>query len=776
VPDNTGSGLAVTRTISFKSYVEVIAYGSGTFRVIIRPDNVAEASASLVVLGDPPETDAEVSTHGDIVELSTTAGRVSVNRKNGQLLFRNVAGEVVLRTPAAGSFRFDKSFISDDDGMRVFQRFELGDEAVYGLGQFYDDSTMNWRGSTRALVQGNHHAINPTIVSTNGWGMYWDNYSKTIFRDDFDGMSFSSEVADQIDFYVFLGDSMDEVIAGYRALTGKAPMFPRWAFGYFQSKQRYVSDEDLLFHARKFRELKIPIDVIVQDWQYWGDDRGVWSSMKFDPEKYADPQKTLDEVHDLNLHYLISIWPILGDKSDIFKDMDRQGWLSDGEVSWIDGAKLYDAFNPEARSLYWKYIRDGLMKYGVDALWMDATEPERAFTNDREATEADIKAWGPTHLGSRDRYLNPYSLVTNEGVYQGWREDIADKRVVILTRSAFAGQQRTAAITWSGDVFASWDVLHDQIAAGLNFSLSGLPYWTFDIGGFFIDDAPFGLFEGFAGDYGELYVRWFEMGAFLPIFRSHGDHRPREPWQFGAEGDPYYDTLLKYLNLRYRLLPYIYSWAWKVTNEDSTMLRSLAMDFAHDRTTWDINDQFMLGSAFMVAPISTPTSVGKPEEGGTASRVVYLPEGADWTNFWTGEVTKGGTHLELTVDIATIPLFIRSGSIIPMGPFVQYATEKLKDPIEIRIVTGADGRFTLYEDANDGYEYEDGEFATIDFDWDDVERSLTISARIGEFDGMSKERVFNIVLVEKARVSGIQPLDQPDREVDYRGDVLTVKF
>jgi len=776
VPDNTGTGLAVTRTASLKSFVQVIPFGPGTFRVVIRPDNGVSNHPSLVVTDEPVAVNAEVSLHGDIVELKTAAGAVSVNKKNGQLVFRNAAGEIVLRSPTEGSFRFDNSFVSADDGMRVFQRFELEDEAVYGLGQFYDDPTMNWRGTTRALIQGNHHAINPTIVSTNGWGMYWDNYSKTIFRDDHDGMSFSSEVADQIDFYVFLGDNIDDVIAGYRRLTGQAPMFPRWAFGYFQSKQRYVDDDDLLFNARKFRQLEIPIDVIVQDWQYWGDDRSVWSSMKFDMDKYADPQKTLDDVHQLNMHYMISIWPILGDQSEIFRDMESEGWLSDGEVSWIDGARLYDAFNPGARELYWDYIRDGLMKFGVDALWMDATEPERAFTNDREATEVDIKAWGPTHLGSRERYLNPYSLVTNEGVYEGWRKDVEDKRVVILTRSAFAGQQRTAAITWSGDVFASWDVLHDQIAAGLNFSMSGLPYWTFDIGGFFVDDAPFGLFDGFAGDYGELYVRWFQMGAFLPVFRSHGDHRPREPWQFGAPGDPYYDTLIKYLNLRYRMLPYIYSWAWKVSNEHNTMLRGLVMDFAHDKNTWSINDQFMLGSAFMVAPISTPTSEGRPGDGGTASRTVYLPEGADWTNFWTGEVTKGGTELKMVVDITTIPLFLKSGSIIPMGPFVQYATEKLGEPIEIRVVTGADGEFSLYEDANDGYDYERGEFAAIGFDWDDARRTLTISGRKGEFKGMLTERVFNIVLVENGSVKGFQPLQQPDRQVDYRGDELIVRF
>jgi alpha-D-xyloside xylohydrolase len=777
VPGNTGTELAVSTVAEVKAYVQVIPYSENTFRVIISPSDELSGPDSLVAIAEPTESGVQLTTEGEISRLTSAAGSVSVNSSNGEIVVLNAAGDVILKTPELGSFRFDSSFIEGETGMRVIQRFILGDEAVYGLGQFYDDSTMNWRGKTRALVQGNHHAINPTIVSTNGWGIYWDNYSKTIFRDGHDGMSFSSEVADQIDFYVFLGDDIDALISAYRNLTGTAPMFPRWAFGYFQSKQRYMSDEDLLFHARKFRELEIPIDVIVQDWQYWGDDRGNWSSMEFDASKFADPQATIDEIHnELNLQLLISIWPILGDKSELFAEMDKNGWLSDGEVSWIEGAKLYDAFQPEARELYWKYIRDGLMKYGIDALWMDATEPERAFTTDREATEPDIKKWGPTYLGSRSRYLNPYSLMTNEGVYNGWRRDIDDKRVVILTRSAFAGQQRTGAITWSGDIFATWEVLHDQIAAGLNYSLSGLPYWTFDIGGFFVDDGPFGLFDGFKGDYGELYVRWFEMGAFLPVFRSHGDHRPREPWQFGAEGDVYYDTLIKYLNLRYRLLPYIYSWSWKVTSENSTMLRALSMDFAADRQTWNINDQFMLGSDLLVAPVYTPTTQGDPKDGGTSNRVVYLPAGVDWTNFWTGETLEGGQTIDMEIDVATIPLFVRSGAIIPMGPFVQYSTENLDGPLEIRIYPGNDGRFTVYEDANDGYGYENGEHATITIDWDDANRTLTVSDREGSYPGMTIERTLNVVLAEEGTVAGFQPAQNPDRTLRYRGERLVERF
>ncbi|MCD6333056.1 MAG: DUF5110 domain-containing protein, partial [Bacteroidales bacterium] len=743
----------------------------------IKPDNIKTKHSSLVVLKDPPEIETELTITKVGQRLKTKAGAVEVNTQNGSLKFCNARGKIILMTPEMHPFRFDSVLIEGEKTLRIQQRFILGDEALYGLGQFYRDDRMNWRGQTRILVQGNQNAINPTIVSTNGWGLFWDNYSRTIFRDGKDGMSLSSEVGDKIDFYVFLGDNMEEIIDGYRQLTGKAPMFPKWAYGYFQSKQRYRNADDLLSTATKFRKMEIPIDVIVQDWQYWGDDRGFWSSMKFHPDKYPHPQKTLRQVHEvLNMHYLLSIWPVLGYKTEIYKEMDKNGWLSKGEISWFKGGKLYDAFNDNARKLYWTYIKDGLMKYGVDGLWMDATEPERVFTDDREINEAEIKNWGPTSLGTRARYLNPYSLVTNEGVYKGWRKDIPDKRVFILTRSAFAGQQRTASVTWSGDIYATWEVMHSQIAAGLNFSLSGLPYWTFDIGGFFIDDAPFGLFNGFNGDYGELYTRWLEFGAFLPVFRSHGDHRPREPWHFGKPGDPYYDAILKYINIRYRLIPYIYSWAWKITNENSTMLRALPMDFVKDKNTWDINDEFLFGNDFLVAPITSPVTNGRPKEGGVSERTVYLPKGVNWTNLWTGEVLEGGRKITVKADIATLPLFLKHGAVIPMGPYIQYATEKPGSPLEIRIVTGADGSFTLYEDENDNYNYEKGAFTTIDFNWEDATRTLTIGERKGHFPGMIEKREFRIVLIEKGKVKGFQPVDKPNRQIIYSGKTSKIKF
>ena len=428
VEENTGTELAQTKERNIRSYLEIVPYAENIFRITIKPDDQKSEHPGLVVLQTPPDMETELVIDGQNQRLKTKSGSVEVNTRTGSLKFYNAGGERILMTPEAHPFRFDSVLVDEERTMKIQQRFVLGDEALYGLGQLYRDDQMNWRGQTRVLVQGNHNAINPTLTTTGGWGLFWDNYSRTIFRDGKDGMSLSSLVGDQIDFYVFLGDNLDEIIAAYRKLTGKAPLFPKWAYGYFQSKQRYMNSEDLLTTAEKFRELKIPIDVIVQDWQYWGDDRGLWSSMKFHPSKYPDPQKTMDQLHDvLNMHYMISIWPILGYKTEIYKDMDKNGWLSSGEVAWFKGGKLYDAFNEDARKLYWDFIRDGLMKYGVDALWMDATEPERMFTDDRQVSEAEILKWGPTCLGTRSRYLNPYSLMTNEGVYKGWRNDVKIK-------------------------------------------------------------------------------------------------------------------------------------------------------------------------------------------------------------------------------------------------------------------------------------------------------------------------------------------------------------
>ncbi len=674
----------------------------------------------------------------------------------------------------------------------------------------------------------------------------------------------------------------------------------------------------MLAVAAKYRQLNIPIDNIVQDWNYWGG-LDMWGGMVFTSDRYPNPRQMVDKLHDRNFHLMISIWPALGPASAIHKDMDARGFLYP-TVGWA-GFKYYDAYNPAANDLYWQYAKKGLFSTGLDAWWIDSTEPDVVNALTKEAEEFEMKRMADNHLGTFARYLNPYSLVMTEALYNNQRRETDRKRVYILTRSTFAGQQRAAATTWSGDIGASWEVYANQIPAGINHSMAGIPYWTFDIGAFSLG-CQGGVFSNGGKDpaYQELYTRMFQFGAFAPIFRSHGSETPREIWEFGE----YTGTLVKFDNLRYRLLPYIYSLAWKVTHDGYSIMRGLPMDFPRDHNTYPIADQFMFGPAIMVSPVTQwmyhrppeqsilagpgifRTNDGKPGldakyfcddqwktlcheaveptidlfwytgwpsfitgpkfsmrwEGklvvpvsGTyrfdmrsfgprklyldgkeiahnydsmaswtvpvqleagreyafkfetsnavlgafraqvywktpeihareaapqpdrpKTRDVYLPAGRSWIDFWTGKRIAGGQSVVADAPIDTIPLMIKAGSILPMGPFVQYATEKPADPIELRIYTGADGSFTLYEDENDNYDYEKGVFATIGFHWNDAKHLLTIDRRHGKFPGMLRTRSFRIVLVGESHGTGVEVTANPDKVVAYKGQKLVVRL
>jgi alpha-D-xyloside xylohydrolase len=473
---------------------------------------------------------------------------------------------------------------------------------------------------------------------------------------------------------------------------------------------------------------------------------------------------------DYHTHLMISVWPKMSDRSSDYAEMiQHQGFLYPD-----DGSPFYDAFNADARALYWKQANEGLFSKGIDAWWCDATEPELdGWDLNSDAYRIKMKP----KIGSGARYLNAYSLVHSKGIYENQRLTTDKKRIVNLTRSAFAGQQKYATITWSGDIVAKWEVFKNQIPAGLNFCMAGLPYWTTDIGAFFIQSAKVGKlgrgawfrngdFDGGLADdnYKELYVRWFQFGAFCPIFRAHGTDFPREIWRFGEPGSWAYDALLKFDNLRYRLLPYIYSMAWKISNEGYTLMRGLVMDFRHDHQVFEIGDQFMFGTSILVNPVTKPKAT---------FREVYLPLGSNWYNFWTGKKYSGGQTLPVPAPIDEIPLFIKAGSIIPMGPFIQYATESV-DPIEIRIYPGADGNFTLYEDENDNYNYEKGVYSTIDFKWDDKSRQLIIEDRKGEFPKMLKSRKFYIILITEGKGVGVDLVQNPDKIIQYDGKKIVV--
>ena len=708
-----------------------------------------------------PQTAFKIEKHPSEVHLITYKLKAIVNDYNGEITIKNIDDKILFQE---GPRQIVPDTVLNEKVNNIKQSFKWADdEALYGLGQ-HQEGVFNWRGHYVELFQHNMRAVVPVLLSTKGYGILWDNYSYTKFNDTRYGAFLWSEVGDAINYYFIYGPEPDAVIRNYREITGRVPLLPKWAFGYIQSKERYKTQQEILDVVKEYRERHIPFDVIVLDWQYWDD--GHWGQKSFNKERFPDPESMMQTLHSqYNAHLMISVWPKMSSRSSNYSEMIKnQGFLYPDDKS-----PFYDAFNPEARALYWKQANEGLFSKGIDAWWCDATEPELdGWDLNCDAYKIKMKP----KIGSGARYLNAYSLMHAKGMYENQRLTTDEKRVVNLTRSAFAGQQKYATITWSGDIVAKWDVFKNQISAGLNFCMSGLPYWTTDIGAFFIQSARVGVlgrgtwfrdgdFDGGITDdnYKELYVRWFQFGIFCPIFRSHGTDISREIWQFGEPGHWAYDALLKFDNLRYRLLPYIYSMAWKVTSEGYTLMRALVMDFRHDHQVFEIDDQFMFGSAILVNPITGPKAT---------FRQVYLPLGTNWYNFWTGKKYSGGQTLPIPSPIDEIPLFIKEGSIIPMGPFIQYATESA-DPIELRIYPGADGKFTFYEDENDNYNYERGIYSTIDFKWDDINHQLIIEDRKGEFPNMLASRRFQITIVSEGNGNGVDLAQNPAKIIQYDG-------
>jgi alpha-D-xyloside xylohydrolase len=750
--------------------VKVNVCTDSIIQVIASPVDPAAEIKSLMAEKDSWEkVDFNVSENGNETAITTKKLKILIDRNTGKVIFNDINDSTIL---AEGDRKISPVEVLGEKTFNIRQGLIWSkNEALYGLGQ-HQEGIMNWRGHYVELFQHNMRAVIPFLLSTKGYGILWDNYSYTKFDDSRSESSLWSEVADAINYYFIYGPQLDEVISGYRTVTGKAPMFPKWAFGYIQSKERYKTQEELLSIAREYRQREIPMDVLVQDWQYWPE--GMWGQKSFDKSRYPDPAQMLKQLHEkYNTHLMISIWPSMGAETDNYKEMAMHpGFLYPGAER-----AYYDAFNEKARELYWKQADEGLFRCGIDAWWCDATEPELAgwdFSNDHFRTIMKPQ------IGSGARYMNAYSLMQSKGIYENQRKATSKKRVVNLTRSCYAGQQRYAAATWSGDVVADWQVFKAQVPAGLNFCMSGVPYWTTDIGGFFVQSAQVGelgrglwgrngSFDGGLSDdnYKELYVRWFQYGAFCPLFRSHGTDIDREIWQFGRPGDWAYDALLEFDRLRYRLMPYIYSIAWMVTNDDYTLMRGLAMDFREDSHLFDIGDQFMFGTSIMVNPVTQPK---------VTFRNVYLPVGSAWYNFWTGKKYSGGQTIPVPTPIDEIPLFVRAGAIILLGPVVQYADEKPGAPIELRIYTGADAVFNLYEDQNDNYNYESGEYAIIPMVYNEDSHTLTIDQRKGQFSGMIKDRIFKVVVVKEGRGTGIGTVEQPDIIINYDGTKQTVEL
>jgi alpha-D-xyloside xylohydrolase len=759
--------------------MEIQFYSPTMVRILKWPQGKTFTKESFSVIKVPQQTAFTVKQTGDELSLISESLRVSLNLKNGRIFFATAKGQTLLNEKESGA-----TFTGFNDAgvntYTIFQSFVLDkDETIYGLGQ-QQQGKMVQRNLKLNMVQGNTDDYITFFQSVKGYGLFWDNYSPTVFEDNQESTSFKSDVGDGIDYYFMYGGNADGVIARMRDLTGQAPMFPLWTYGYWQSKERYKSQDELVGVVKKYRELGVPLDGIIQDWQYWGNNY-LWNAMEFLNPEFYDPQKMVNEVHGLNAHVIISIWNSFGPHTKPYKELDNISalfnfatWPQSGSEKWPpnrdypSGVRVYDPFNPEARDIYWKYLNAGMFSLGMDGWWMDSSEPDHL---DFKPEDLDNK----TYLGSFRKVRNAFPLLTVGGVAQHQRAVSSDKRVFILTRSAFAGQQRYGANTWSGDVVASWDALRNQISAGLNFSLCGIPYWNSDIGGFFLWNYKKTLKD--AG-YRELYARWLQFGTFCPMMRSHGEGAPREIYQFGKKGDKVYDAIEKYINLRYSLLPYIYSASWDVTANQSSMMRALVMDFAADKKALDINDEYMFGKSILVCPVTTALYSKDTEEDFSTikTRELYLPAGAVWYDFWTGEKQTGGQTLKRETPIDIIPLYIKAGSILPIGPKVQFATEKKWDNLEIRVYEGANGEFILYEDEGDNYNYEKGAFSTVAFSWNDAKKILTISDRKGTFPGMIESRTFNIVLATKGKGTGMDTTGKFDKSVTYSGKKVSVKL
>ncbi len=702
------------------------------------------------------------------------------------LTFLTVKGRVLLREKGC-------------DVSQVRQTFTLDkDEAIYGLGTI-QNGKMNRRGESKRMEQSNLEDFQNVLQSIKGWGLYWENYSPTLFEDNAEGMTFDAEAGEGIDYYFMYGGSADGVIAQMRWLTGDVPMFPLWTYGFWQSKERYKTAAETEGIVDQYRALQVPLDGIIQDWQYWGSNY-LWNAMDFLSEDFATGPQLIQNVHKKHAHFMISIWASFGPMTQQFRELNEKGLLMPIETwpqsgishvwppmkDYPSGVKVYDAFSPVARDIYWKYLRK-LYDYGVDAWWMDSTDPD--FFNPRESDYEHLVTGG-TWRSLR----NAFPLETVRGVYESQRKDYpaSPKRVFIMTRSSYAGQQHYGSNMWSGDVNSSWDMLRKQVPAGLSFSLTGNPNFNTDIGGFFCNayntrgpgSAPKNP------QFQELYVRWMQYGLFCPVFRSHGADAPREIWQFGKRGEPVYDAIEKQIRLRYRLIPYLYSTAWQVTSNNDSYLRPLFSDFAADKRVWDIADEFMFGRSILAAPILDPqyteekiirtdamTGWNREKETGdkrqeaaidwtvTKTATKYLPKGAVWYDFWTNKTYKGGQTVTLQTTLDRVPMFVRAGSILPLAPEMQYVGEKSWDNLEIRVYPGADGSFTLYEDEGDNYNYEQGYYATITFVWNDKARTLTIGTRQGGYKGMILDRQFTIVLP-----------DGTTRTVTHNGNEQTVRL
>jgi alpha-D-xyloside xylohydrolase len=656
---------------------------------------------------------------------------------------------------------------------KLFLNFQPN-EAIYGLGQ-HEEGYLNYRGKKQYLYQHNLKVAAPIFISSKGYAVLFNTFSYSIFDDTNDKPYFWTDAVKQFNFYIIYGPEFDKIIAGIRKLTGHPTLFPKWTLGYIQSKERYKTQEELLAVTKKYRELQIPLDCIVQDWKYWP--KG-WGYKNFDKNRFPDMKTTINELHKLNTKIMISIWPLI-------KGCPDREELN--QANCMLTANNYNPFSEKARNLYWEQTKNGLYKYGIDAWWCDCTEPVNADWSTKEYLTPEERAKMNTAVLSSligNQYLNAFSIFHSKGIFINQKKTSPDTRVVNLTRSAYPGQQRYGTITWSGDTRATWQILKKEIAEGLSFTVTGNPKWTLDAGAFFVKDNPKFYFRncnGFGGGcnnngYRELYTRWLQLACFLPMMRSHGTSTPREIWNFGKPGEQFYEAIKKIIKFRYRLLTYTYSNTYRETFQNYTNIRMLAFDFRNDPTALNVKDQYMFGPSLLIAPVTEPfyyTPDNKMIKNKKPKRTVYLPKNTNWYNFYSGKKIKGGQTIKTNAPIDQIPIFVKAGSILPLDPVRQYTEEVNNHPIELRIYPGKNASFMIYEDDGITTNYKKGNYSIINLTWNDAKQQLTISDRKGKYN-LNKKLTFNISLVKE--INQIDLLDHlPNyKQVNYTGKKLSI--
>lgn len=689
----------------------------------------------------------KVKNNSKKLVLKTDSLIVSLDKQNGLISYFTNKKQLLLSESGREFVAFDEGSINSP--FRISQSFDWSkSEVLYGLGQ-HELESLNIRNQKVVLEQKNTRIAIPVIVSPKGYGIYWDNYSSSVFDGTINSPTISSKVADKIQYYFVKGSRIDNVIGGLRDLTGASPMLPRWAFGYFQSRNRYKNKEELVGVVKKHRELNIPLDAVILDYLHWNKEG--FGSMNFDSIAFPEPEKMIEELHETyNSKLVVSVWPSFFKGNDNWKLFEKDNLLMGIKLGVF--GQVYDAFNPKAGELYWKLVRQNYWDKGVDGIWFDATEPEKVerYPNAK------------CHLGSFSKYQNLYSYFDMKNVFDN-QSKVSKKRVFILTRSSFLGQQKFGTVAWSGDIGTDFKTLKQQISSGLNYCITGMPYWNTDIGGYLGGDSS-------DPKYQEVFVRWFQYGAFTPFFRAHGRRVPfesrsgeNEIWSYGEDNQK---ILTNYINLRYRLLPYIYTLSYKISAEHYTMMRVLAFDFPNDKKALEVNDQYLFGD-LLVCPVT---------ESGVVNREVYLPEGENWVDFWTGKMYKGGVIISAVSPLDKMPVYVKSGTVLPLADVMQYSNEKPLDEIELRIYPGKDASFSLYEDEEDNYNYMAGVFTQIPITYSEKDKTIVLGDIVGAYNGMLKERVFNIVLVNEGEGVGVSSVNRNKVVVEYSGDRLEVKL